>query len=139
MTDPRDYRRDPPADDPRRNMQGGFREDNMLADSRTGVSMWAWIAGIVAAVFIVAIIYGFTNRDSQMAGGNVPPATTGSPTTTTGAGGTTGASGAGSAGGLAPSTTGQGSGTGSGPSGSGGATTSGSGANTPGQPGQGAR
>jgi hypothetical protein len=135
MTDPRNDRVEPQLNKPR----AGFREDDVAANSRTGTSMWAWIAGLVAAIFLVAIIYGFANRDTETAGGgSVPPATSGS-TATTGAGGTTTGSGGTTGGGSAPSSTGQGGGTGAGPSGSGGATTSGSGTTAPGQPGQGAR
>ncbi|MGZ8331508.1 MAG: hypothetical protein ACXW3G_07655 [Rhodoplanes sp.] len=134
MTDPRDYRHDPYRTDPRpseprNDLRGGYRDDDVaVSNARTGSSIWAWLAGIAAVVFIIAIIYGFTNRDTQTAiDNNVPPARTDA-TTGTGAGGTTATAPAGPA-------TGAGSGaTGSAPSGSGGATTSGSGTTAPGQP-----
>jgi hypothetical protein len=105
MTDPRDYRHDPRPSEPRNDLRGGYRENDVSAsDSRTGTSIWSWLAGIAAAIFIIAVIYGFTNRDTQTAiDSNAPPARTDA---TTGAG-TTGA---------------------------GGATTSGSGTTAPGQP-----
>ena len=134
MTDPRDYRHDPYRTDPRpseprNDLRGGYRDDDVaVSNARTGSSIWAWLTGIAAVVFIIAIIYGFTTRDTQTAiDNNVPPARTDA-TTGTGAGGTTATAPAGPA-------TGAGSGaTGSAPSGSGGATTSGVGTTAPGQP-----
>ena len=63
-----------------------------VSNARTGSSIWAWLAGIAAISFIIAITYGFTNRDTQTAiDSNVPPARTGATmgTETTGAGGAT--------------------------------------------------
>lgn len=110
MTDPRDYRHDPYRTDPRpseprNDLRGGYRDDGgAVSNARAGNSIWSWLAGIAAAIFIIAVIYGFTNRDTQTTiDSNAPPARTDA---TTGAG-TTGA---------------------------GGATTSGSGTTAPGQP-----
>lgn len=128
MTDPRDYH-DPRLSEPRNDLRGGYRDDGgAVSNARAGNSIWSWLAGIAAVIFIIAIIYGFTSRDTQTAiDNNVPPARTDA-TTGTGAGGTTATAPAGPA-------TGAGSGaTGSAPSGSGGATTSGSGTTAPGQP-----
>ncbi|MGZ8388513.1 MAG: hypothetical protein ACXW3R_10125, partial [Rhodoplanes sp.] len=131
MTDPRDYH-DPRLSEPRNDLRRGYRDDGgAVSNARAGNSIWSWLAGIAAAVFIIAIIYGYTNRDTQTAiDSYAPPARTGatSGNGTTGMGGTTATAPAGPA-------TGAGSGaTGSAPSGSGGATTSGSGTTAPGQP-----
>ncbi len=130
MTDPRDYRNDPRLSEPHNDLRGGSRDDDVaVPNTRTGTSIWSWLAGIAAAVFIIAIIYGYTNRDTQTAiDSNAPPARTGATSGNgmTGTGGTTATAPGGPA-------TGGGA-TGSGPSGSGGATTSGSGMTAPGQP-----
>lgn len=131
MTDPRDYH-DPRLSEPRNDLRGGYRDDDVAVhNTRTGTSIWSWLAGVAAAVFIIAIIYGYTNRDPQTAiDSNAPPARTGATTGngTTGTGGTTATAPGG------PATGAGGGATRSGPSGSGGATTSGSGMTAPGQP-----
>ena len=103
MTDPRDYRSDPRLTEPRNDLRGGFRTNDVAAsNSRTGSSIWAWLAAIAAVIFIIAIVYGFTNRDTQTAlDRNAPRATTASAisgASTTGSGATTGAGGTGTTG-----------------------------------------
>ncbi len=129
MTDPRDYRNDPRLSEPSNDLRGRHPvKDGAVPNTRTGTSIWSWLAGIAAAVLIIAIIYGFTNRDTQTAvDSNVPPARTGATTSS----GTTGADTTATAPG-GPATGAGGGATGSGPSGSGGATTSGSGTTAPG-------
>jgi hypothetical protein len=103
MTDPRDYRSNPRLTEPRNDLRGGFHANDVAAsNARTGSSVWAWLAGIAAVMFIIAIVYGFTNRDAQTAlDRNAPRATTGSATSgvsATGSGATTGAGGTGTTG-----------------------------------------
>ena len=65
-----------------------------MADSRIGGSIWAWLAGLSAAIFIMAITYGVTNRNTQTAlDRNAPVPSTAYSTggaSTTGFGGTSG-------------------------------------------------
>jgi hypothetical protein len=65
------------------------------ADPRTGDSIFAWLAGLSAAIFIIAIVYGVTNRSTQTAFDRNAPrpaitSSTGEATPTTGSGGTSG-------------------------------------------------
>ena len=47
-------------------LRGGYRDDDVaVSNARTGSSIWAWLAGIAAVIFIIAIIYGFTNRERR--------------------------------------------------------------------------
>lgn len=91
MIDPRDGTRDPrlsnpggPGDDPVLGKRHGDPAGDPAA-RRGGGTMWAWLAGIAAAVFIIAIVYGFSNRGSDDVAfdRNGPAATTGSAATGT--------------------------------------------------------
>jgi hypothetical protein len=86
MSNPRDPYVDPlepRTDDLRRPARG----------SRTSTSAWGWIVGIVAVIFIVAIVYGVSRDNSSIANNGSPTVTTGSaplsppPPSTTGQGG----------------------------------------------------
>ena len=78
MTDPRD-------DSSSLRLTGAF-------ELRLGSSIWGWLAIVAAAVFIIAIVYGFANQGTQMAfDRNAPTPIENSLTrgvSTTGAGGT---------------------------------------------------
>lgn len=75
MTDPRDPHRDPRLDPAYRDYEPGpDMRAHMQADARN--TTWGWIAGIVAAIFIVAIVYGFSNRTTMTATETSPPAAT---------------------------------------------------------------
>lgn len=93
MADPRDFNRDPrlnPRDNPAHGMRGDHSVGGDGADTvapgsrRPGSSMWAWFAGFVAAVFIIAIVWGFSTKNptQTMLDRNRPAATTGSGATT---------------------------------------------------------
>ena len=83
MTDPRDPYRDPRLDEPR--LDSRFDEPGMDTRIPSGHAegswnaTWGWVAGILAAIFIVAIVYGFANNRSTTASntGSPPAATTG--------------------------------------------------------------
>lgn len=88
MTDPQDGTRNLRQSDPRGIHNPAFADRNTdptldpmtdPAARRGGSSMWAWLAGIVAAVFIIAIVYGFSTTSNEVAfDRNAPAATTGS-------------------------------------------------------------
>ncbi|MDC7788097.1 hypothetical protein PQJ75_27770 [Rhodoplanes sp. TEM] len=83
MSDPQDGTRDPRLSDPRGIHNPAFADRNAdpsVPGSRRSGSMWAWLAGIVAAVFIIAIVYGMTDRNANEVtmDRNAPAATTGS-------------------------------------------------------------
>lgn len=108
MNDPQDGSRDPRLSDPRGIHNPAFADrtaDPSVPGARRSGSMWAWLAGIVAAVFIIAIVYGMTDRNGSelTMDRNAPAATTGSGATSgatppagSGASSVPGASGAGS-------------------------------------------
>ncbi|MFL9824775.1 hypothetical protein [Rhodoplanes sp. SY1] len=105
MSDPQDGMRDPRLSDPRGIHNPAFadrRVDAPESTRKSGTSMWAWLAGIVAAVFIIAIVWGMTDRSDNVAlDRNGPAVTTGSGAgsgTSTGSGTSSvpGATGAGS-------------------------------------------
>jgi hypothetical protein len=79
MTDPSDFRRDPRGAQWSHDLRGGYRENDLAAyDRRNGGSMWSWLAGVAAVIFIIAIVYGFATRNPQTAAfdRNTPAATT---------------------------------------------------------------
>lgn len=87
MTDPRDLYRDPRLSDmdPRyRDEPGVDTRSPSRAEAEARNTMWGWVAGIIAAIFIVAIVYGFANNNQMTATTNNPAATTGSATTAPG-------------------------------------------------------
>lgn len=89
MTDPRDYSRDPRLNevDPRyRDDPGVESRSPARAEAEARNTMWGWVAGIIAAIFIVAIVYGFANNNGTTTATNTPnqPAATGSATTGSG-------------------------------------------------------
>lgn len=87
MTDPRDLYRDPRLSDvdPRyRDDPGMDTRSPSRAEAEARNTMWGWVAGIIAAIFIVAIVYGFANNNPMTATTNNPAATTGSATTGSG-------------------------------------------------------
>ncbi|RAI45138.1 hypothetical protein [Rhodoplanes roseus] len=85
MSDPQDGIRDPRLSDNRGIHNPSFAERNAdpsIPGARRSGSMWAWLAGIVAAVFIIAIVYGMSSRNASDVAfdRNAPSATTGSGT-----------------------------------------------------------
>lgn len=114
MTDPQDGTRDLRLSDPRGIHNPAFADRNTdpMEDAparRDGSSLWAWLAGIVAAVFIIAIVYGFSTSSNEVAfDRNAPAATTGSssgaaPPADSGASSVSGATGSASERSAAPS------------------------------------
>lgn len=67
MMDPRDDRSDPRLTGPRDALsRRRLRNcDQAALEAWPGHSMWAWAASIAAAVFIIAIAYGFANQRTQ--------------------------------------------------------------------------
>lgn len=67
MMDPRDDRSDPRLTGPRDALsRRHLRNSGQAAlEARPGHSMWAWAASVAAAVFIIAIAYGFANQRTQ--------------------------------------------------------------------------
>ncbi|MBK5961393.1 hypothetical protein CCR97_24765 [Rhodoplanes elegans] len=106
MSDPQDGMRDPRLNDPRGIHNPAFadrRVDTPSGGRKSGTTMWAWLAGIVAAVFIIAIVWGMSDRNGSelTMDRNAPAATTGSgagsaPSPGSGASSVPGATGAGS-------------------------------------------
>ncbi|CAL8980777.1 hypothetical protein RHODGE_RHODGE_01915 [Rhodoplanes serenus] len=83
MAEPRDFERDARFDDPRGIQNPAFADrttEPPMPDGRRGSSMWAWLAGAVAAVFIIAIVYGVSSKNPNDVAydRNAPAATTGS-------------------------------------------------------------
>jgi hypothetical protein len=76
MSDPRYQDR---VNDPRPLPRGS--SDYVENDTRRG-AMWAWIAGIIAVIFVAMLVYGYTRPDTTTA--STP--TSSSSSTTTGAG-----------------------------------------------------
>ncbi|MFD2181100.1 hypothetical protein [Rhodoplanes azumiensis] len=105
MSDPQDGMRDSRLGDPHGIHDPAFADRTVDAPAgarKSSASMWAWLAGIVAAVFIIAIVWGMTDRNgSQLTmDRNAPAATTGSgagsaPSSDSGASSVPGATGAG--------------------------------------------
>jgi hypothetical protein len=56
-----------------------LRRLNLELD-RSGGTMWPWIAGIIAAIVVVTLVYGYTRKISTTASNPLPP----SSSTTTG-------------------------------------------------------
>ncbi len=84
MTDPRNFQRDPRLDDPRyREMDdpGVDTRRPSRADAAAQNAIWGWVTGIVAVIFIIAIVYGFSNQPTNTATNTATP-----PATTTGSG-----------------------------------------------------
>ena len=67
MTDPRDQYRDPRMDAPYRDYEPGLDTRAPMRDAEARNTAWGWIAGVIAAIFIVAIVYGFSNNSSTTA------------------------------------------------------------------------
>ena len=64
--DPRADRSDPRLTGPRDELRRRFHNSDKAAfEGRPGNSIWAWSASIAAAVFIIAIAYGFANQRTQ--------------------------------------------------------------------------
>ncbi|NVO16544.1 MAG: hypothetical protein HXX10_21155 [Rhodoplanes sp.] len=85
MSDPQDASRDPRPSDSRPVRNPSFADRNLdpMEDAparRGGSPIWAWLAGIAAAVFIIAIVYGFSDIGAKDVAfdRNAPAATTGS-------------------------------------------------------------
>jgi hypothetical protein len=76
MSDPRYQDR---VNDPRPLPRGS--SDYVENDTRRG-AMWAWIAGIIAVIFVAMLVYGYTRPDTTTA--STPMSSSSS--TTTGAG-----------------------------------------------------
>ncbi|EJW09668.1 hypothetical protein A33M_1097 [Rhodovulum sp. PH10] len=62
---------------------GEFRTSGAIRPIRTGNAAWAWLAGAVAAVFIIAIVWVFGHASTQQAYDRNGPATTGTTTGST--------------------------------------------------------
>jgi len=67
---------DPLTDRPREPDE--LRRLNLEQDSRSG-SMWPWIVGIIAAIFVVSLLYGYKGSISNTA--SAPPSSSSSTTT----------------------------------------------------------
>jgi hypothetical protein len=65
MIAPRDSRLAPQPSDVHDDTHHRF--DNAPLGSNPGISLWAWCASISAAMFIIAISYGFANHAKQTA------------------------------------------------------------------------
>lgn len=83
MNDPQDGMRDPRLSDPRGIHNPALADrsvDAPAAVRKSSASTWAWLAGIVAAVFIIAIVWGMSDRNGNemTMDRNAPAATTGS-------------------------------------------------------------
>jgi hypothetical protein len=90
MNDPQHGTRDPRLSDFRGSRDPAVAERNLdpinldpmeeAPVRRGGSAVWAWLAGFVAAAFIVAIVYGFGNPGAKDVAldRNAPAATTGS-------------------------------------------------------------
>jgi hypothetical protein len=69
-------RTDPLTDRPREPDE--LRRLNLEQDSRGG-SMWPWIVGIIAVIFVVSLVYGYKGPISNTA--STPPSSSSSTTT----------------------------------------------------------
>lgn len=73
----------PHGTDPAGHSSGEFRTSGPIRPIRTGNAAWAWLAGAVAAVFIIAIVWVFGHASTQQAYDRNGPATTGTTTGST--------------------------------------------------------